>query len=129
MVFLGGITKLSIVNLHLQPSHCSGGNKLIFLILDNGHTPLFRNYLHWANPLAIQDRVDDPGVKQFGNHFLTTSCMLGFKRLWVCLEGLCPSSRCILWMQTIGPSNIVNTIASSSPMPTKHIQHINLGAI
>ena len=65
MVLLGGVIEFSIINAHMPTGDHSSGDKLISFILDNIHGP-FRGYnLNLANPITIQNWIDDFGIKKF----------------------------------------------------------------
>ena len=70
MIFPGGLIQFAIINPHAPPGNSPRGDKLVALILNDGHTTLFWNHLDWAHPFTIGDRIDDPCVKEFDNLFL-----------------------------------------------------------
>ena len=79
MIFSGGLIQFAIINTHVPSGNSPSGNELVMLILNDSHTTLFWNYLNWAYPFAIGDRIDDPVSRSLTTSFLTTSCILGFK--------------------------------------------------
>jgi len=65
MIFLGGMIQPTAINAHAPPINSPSRNELIMLILNDGHSTLFRNYLNWTHAFTILDRIDDTSIKQF----------------------------------------------------------------
>jgi len=63
MIFLGGLIQSMTINTHSPPNHSPSRDELVSLILNDGHSTLFGNYLNWTYPLTIWDKVDDSSIK------------------------------------------------------------------
>jgi len=77
MIFLGGLIQFAVINAHALSGNSPSGNELVTLILNDSHTTLFWNYLNWAHPFIIGDRIDDPSVKEFDNLLLNNLLHIG----------------------------------------------------
>nr|GEU42789.1 putative reverse transcriptase domain-containing protein [Tanacetum cinerariifolium] len=63
MVFAGGFVQLSVVNAFSPSGNQTSWDQLVFLILNNSETTLFRRTMYRADPWTIRDRaLIDRGV-------------------------------------------------------------------
>jgi len=70
MVLSSGIIEFSIIDAHTPTGDCSRRDKLISFILNNGHAPFLGYNMNSANPITIQNWIDDSGIKKFDNLLL-----------------------------------------------------------
>ena len=62
MIFLGGLVEHPVIDTHSPSGHCPLRYELVPLITDYHHASRLRDYLDWANPLAILHEVYDARV-------------------------------------------------------------------
>ena len=70
MIFLGGLVEHPVIDTHSPSGHCPLRYELIPLITDYRHASLLRDYLDWADALAILHGVYDARVQQLEDLFL-----------------------------------------------------------
>ena len=70
VIFPGCLVKHPVIDAHSPSGHCPLRHELVPLITDYRHASRLRDYLDWANPLAILHGVYDARVQQLEDLFL-----------------------------------------------------------
>ncbi|GKC62983.1 Toll/interleukin-1 receptor domain-containing protein [Tanacetum coccineum] len=99
MIFCGCFIEFTIIDAYSPTCNDSCWNKFIIFVGDNCNTTFLWYTVNRTNPRAIRNWINNIGIQEFHDFFLTTSCMFGFNLLYLWTTGFLSSRSCILCLQ------------------------------
>jgi len=92
MCFSRGLVQFFVINAHFPTYHCSCGNESLFLFWITIISPFLGTTLKWLTQPLFNIGYIIPASSSFVTSFLTTSFIVGLRRLWGIVIDLYSSS-------------------------------------